>query len=190
MSRFQEALANALEPRHLFLILSSCVAYWIFFSFSLCSFFSSFPCLRGQSVFASLEEASCAAWFAQENPCLFNQCDRRNWVEGAGCLMVWGFHFQFAIIFSLLLCRGRRELHQTLAAVYLCSVVQRAFVFPPLISVLPTDNLAIASHGGSVELMLKLGFFSFPNFSGWWSREGERGGEGGHKFWTWWFCSL
>lgn len=34
--------------------------------------------------------------------------------------------------------------------------VQRACVFPPLITVLPTDNLAITSQGGSMELMLKL----------------------------------
>lgn len=39
--------------------------------------------------------------------------------------------------------------------------VRRACVFPPLITVLPTDNLAITSQGGSMELMLKLVVFFF-----------------------------
>ena len=72
--------------------------------------------------------------------------------------------------------------------------VQCASVFPPLISVLPTDNLAITSQGGSTELMLKLvGFFFFfysLNFSGWWGREGGRRGKGSHKSWGWCCCSL
>lgn len=46
VSTFWEAVAK-LEPRHLFLILWSCVAYWILF-LSPCSFFSSFPLLEGK----------------------------------------------------------------------------------------------------------------------------------------------
>ena len=60
--------------------------------------------------------------------------------------------------------------------------VQCACVFPPLISVLPTDNLAITSQGGSMELMLKLVvfFFFFTLFKLQWvmRQRGRQEGEG------------
>lgn len=72
--------------------------------------------------------------------------------------------------------------------------VQCACVFPPLITVLPTDNLAITSQGGSMELMLKLGFF-FVFFLLFklqcvMRQRGRREGEGSHKFCGWCSCSL
>ena len=58
--------------------------------------------------------------------------------------------------------------------------VQCASVFPPLISVLLTDNLAITSQGGSMELMLKLVVFFFLLFKLQWvmRQRGRQEGEG------------
>lgn len=74
------------------------------FFFLPLQFFIIFPLAWGESLSqkAWRKHLSCAACFAQENLWLFNRCDRRNLVEGAGNLMVWGFHFQFVIVFSLL----------------------------------------------------------------------------------------
>lgn len=70
--------------------------------------------------------------------------------------------------------------------------MQCACVFPPLITVLPTDNLAITSQGGSMELMLKLVGFFFLLFKLQcvMRQRGRREGEGSHKFCGWCSCSL
>lgn len=62
---------------------------------------------------------------------------------------------------TLLIRKGKGNFPALAAADFSGLCVQRACVFPPLITVLPTDNLAITSQGGSMELMLKLVFFFF-----------------------------